>query len=169
MVALLVGGIVLVKNNVGQLGESQTPQVATDDGDAEKNGNSENEPSQTGSDADKVAEERARLEEQRRKAEEERRAREQNNAATSGNNTEKTPPATPVPTPQPATPTPTTPAAPATDRLATTGVAPSVSDSGAETDKLPHTGPIEDAAVVLTGASMLIGATIAYARSRSAL
>lgn len=168
MVALLVGGIVLVKNNVGQLGEAQTPQIATNDDKTQQDESPEPGSDSTQSDTDKLAEERARLEEERRKAEEERRAREQNNAASSDSGTNNTPPApTPPSTPAP-TPAPTTPA-PVTDQLATTGAAPTAPEPAATADNLPHTGPVEDVAVVLTGASLLIGATVAYARSRSAL
>ena len=155
LVALLVGGVLLVRNNISRLGGPATPQVATDNQQDEQKPADNGANQQSEADKQKAAEEKKAAEQKAaddiaaaeaaaQRAAAEKKAKEQAEAAQKQQQSGASP--------QTATETPHTSTAPSTT-----------------SDKLPQTGPMDDIALALAGAGLLIGATIAFMRSRAAL
>lgn len=133
LLGLLVGGIMLYKNNITKIvgGNAGNTQVANNDTTKQND--------QTTTDT-QAAQNEAALKQQQ---EAEKKAQEQNKAANSGSTS------TPAATAQDTTQVPHTATAPS--------------------QALPTTGPTEDAILAAVGLSTVIGATMAYCRSRAAL
>lgn len=129
LLALLVGGIILYKNNI-----SKMIGVSPDNSQVAANNSTNTQADQTAS--DQAAQNDAALKQQQ---EAEKKAQEQNQAANNGTGATNSAPT--------ATTTPRTSTAPA----------------------LPTTGPGEDALMAAVGFSLVIGASVAYNRSRAAL
>lgn len=140
LVGLLVGSVLLVRHNLARLSSDSSQVAVTGEGDDQLPGATEE-----GSGAGEQGNEEAARQAEEQKAAAERAAREK--AAREQQST---------PAPGNAGRVPTTSTAP------TSAVPPSTSSG-----QLPKTGPMEDAAVMVVGGSLMLGATLAYMRSRA--
>lgn len=142
LLALLVGGIVLYKNNISKMigVNTESSQVATSDNTAQ---NQPNQPAQSGTSTnnDQAAQNQAALQQQQQaeqKAQQQQQAEKQSQAQSPAGQSGAS-----------VTQTPNTSTAPV--------------------QKLPTTGPGEDMLFAAVGLGLMVVATNAYARSRAAL
>lgn len=184
LIALLIGGVLVVRNNISRLEKPSAPTVGRDSGSGTDATTSTDSPAPEELSADEhtQAEERQAEEERlTREAEAERKVadeaaakqREEQAAATKKAEEEKKAREQAARQPQeqnPSTPTPDTSAPTAASRVPTTSTVPDgTTETATDSNKLPHTGPLDGVVASTAAGALLLGATLAYLRSRAVI